>query len=254
MMRGRAEKSARPFALHGMHYRHCVRIHIVLDLAGRERISTPRPSLRRRMHCPYCQSPLHEDTPSCPRCGLTMEKAAAFFVIAPRLMRGVSDSAGVLTPADIRTIRRGIAGFERRFPQAGFTVAFMALGKDTPGATYTYWVFNRSNPAGEMNQGCANRHIFLLVDTASRGAWVTLGYGLEPFIGERHLQQFLQRAHPFFASGRYAAGVTAMLEEIETVCREVVTQFPRVFGLQRPESRRRPGSEDRVESQPAVAW
>jgi uncharacterized membrane protein YgcG len=183
-----------------------------------------------------------------------MEKAAAFFGIAPRLERGVSDSAGVLTPADIRVIRRAIAGFERRFPQAGFTVAFMSLAKDTPGPTYTYWVFNRSNPAGEMNQGCANRHVFLLVDTAGKGAWMTLGYGLEPFIGERHLQQVLQKAQPYLARAQYAAGVTELLAEMEIVFREVVTLLPRVFGLPRPEPRNRSGSGDRLESQPVAAW
>ena len=206
------------------------------------------------MHCPYCQSPLREDTPSCPRCGLTMEKAAAFFGIAPRLFRGVSDSAGVLTAADARIVRRGIAGFERRFPQAGFTVAFMALPKDTPGSTYAYWVFNRSNPAGELNQGCSNRHVFLLVDTAGKGAWLTLGYGLEPFIGEHHLQQCLQKAQTFFARAQYAAGVMAVLAEMDAVFREVVVSLPRVFGLQRIEARSRPGSGERLESQPAAAW
>ena len=82
-----------------------------------------------------------------------MEKAAAFFGIAPRLIRGVSDSAGVLTSADLRVIRRRIADFERRFPQTGFTAAFMAVSKDFPGATYAYWVFNRCNPAGELGIG-----------------------------------------------------------------------------------------------------
>ena len=78
--------------------------------------------------------------------------------------------------------------------------------------------------------------------------------GLEPFIGERHLQQFLQKAQPHFAREEYAAGVVKLLAEMETVFREVVTQFPRVFGLQRTETRIRPGSGDRLESQPAAAW
>lgn len=183
-----------------------------------------------------------------------MEKAAAFFGIAPRLIRGVSDSAGVLTAADVRTINRGIAIFEQRFPQSGFTVAFMALAKDIPGATYAYWVFNRSNPAGELSQGSANRHVFLLVDTAGRNAWMTLGYGLEPFIGERHLDQCLAKARPYFAQEQYATGVTAVLAELDAVFREVIGSLPRVFGLQRVEALSRPASEEPLESQPAVAW
>ena len=74
----------------------------------------------------------------------------------------------MLTAGEARRIKRAIRAFERRFPQTGFTVAFQPLGKDTPGATYTYWVFNRSNPAGELQQGRDNRHLFVLVDTAGR--------------------------------------------------------------------------------------
>ena len=100
------------------------------------------------MNCPYCQGSLCEDSPVCPRCGLTMDKAGAFFGTVPRLGPGVSDSAGVLSGSDIRSMGRSIAAFEGRFPQCGFGVAFVALGKDIPGAAYTFWVFNRTYQAG----------------------------------------------------------------------------------------------------------
>jgi uncharacterized membrane protein YgcG len=201
------------------------------------------------MHCPYCQSPVSEDAPSCPRCGLSLEKAGAYFGTAPRLVHGVSDSAGVLSAGARRRIRRRIAAFERRFPQSGFTVAFMALGKEIPGATYTYWIFNRCNPAGELIQGAENRHVFLLVDTAGHGAWLTVGYGLEPFIGADHLHRFLDRAEPHFAKGRYAAGVIALLAEVEVVFREVVASLPRVFGVEGIETRPAAPAPE-----PASAW
>jgi len=178
-----------------------------------------------------------------------MDKAEAYFGTAPRLIRGVSDTAGVLSAGDIRRMRRRIAAFERRFPQTGFTVAFMALGKETPGAAYAYWVFNRCNPAGELNQGSGNRHVFLLVDTAGQGAWMTVGYGLEPFIGADRLRQCLERAQPHFADGKYVAGVVALLDEVEIVFREVVASLPRVFGVQEAES---PGAGPAPE--PATAW
>ena len=181
-----------------------------------------------------------------------MEKAGAFFGAPPRLARGVSDSAGVLTAGEARRIKRAIRAFERRFPQTGFTVALLPLGKDTPGATYTYWVFNRSNPAGELQQGRDNRHLFVLVDTASRGAWMTVGYGLEPFIGERHLQQCLGKAQPQFAQGRFAAGVEMLLAATESVFREVIGTLPRVYGFPRPDAA--PLMRPAGKPQPAASW
>lgn len=201
------------------------------------------------MKCPYCDSPLLEDSPACPRCGLTLEKAGAFFGTVPRLLRGVSDAAGVLKAGDIRRLKGAIGKFERRFPQAGFTVAFMPLPEGTPGPTYTYWVFNRCNPAGELHQGSDNRHIFLLVDTAGGDAWLTVGYGLEPFIGAQHLRPCLEKAQGLFAAGDYTAGVIALLEELESTLRAVVAELPRTFGLQRIETT--PGA---AEPEGAEAW
>lgn len=217
----------------------------MLDLPGKAALEVQ--ATDPNMKCPYCDSPLLEDSPSCPRCGLTLEKAGAFFGTVPRLLRGVSDAAGVLKGADIRRLKAAILKFERRFPQAGFTVAFIPLPEGTPGATYTYWVFNRCNPAGELHQGSSNRHIFLLVDTAGRDAWLTVGYGLEPFIGEQHLSPCLAKAQPHLAAGAYPEAVITLLEELETTFRTVVAELPRTFGLQRLETARETGEPAEAE-------
>lgn len=183
------------------------------------------------MTCPYCQSPVREDSPACPRCGLTMEKASAFFGTPPRLQPGVSDNAGVLSGAEARRLKRAIASFERKFPQAGFTAAFMALPRDTPGPAYTMWVFNRCHPGSGKTPGGGNRHVLLLVDTAGGGAWMTLGYGLEPFVGARHLQQCLDAARPHLAAGRWAEGAATAVAELDALLREIHTSLPRIFGL-----------------------
>lgn len=178
-----------------------------------------------------------------------MEKAGAYFGIVPRLSPEVSDLAGVLTAGETRRIRQGIVAFGRRFPQSGFSVALMSLEKETPGAAYTYWVFNRCNPGGEMNQGSANRHLFLLVDTVGRGAWLTHGYGLEPFVSTQQLQRCLEKGQADFARGRYAAGIAAVIAEAECVLREVVVGLPRTFGLERIEI----GQSGQME-EPVAAW
>ena len=161
-----------------------------------------------------------------------MDKATAFFGTPPRLMRGLSDTTGVLSSGESRAIRRSIREFERRFPQLGFTAALLELPRDTPGPTYTWWVFNRCNPAGELVQASANRHIFLLINTAGgSGAWITCGYGLEPFVGELQWQECLDKVQPHFALGQYGPGIIALLSEIGTMLRTVVADLPRVFGL-----------------------
>ena len=57
------------------------------------------------MHCPYCQAPVSEESPACPRCGVDLDKATAFFGVPPPLVQGVNDSAGVIRATDTRDIR-----------------------------------------------------------------------------------------------------------------------------------------------------
>ncbi len=185
------------------------------------------------MHCPYCHGPLREESFSCSGCGLTLEKATDFFGEPPALKRGVHDPEGVLTAADVRLLGGGIAAFERRCPGTGFTAAFMALPENTPAGAYAWWLFNQCNPAGETQEGPENCHLFLLVDTVGKGAWMTLGYGLEPFIGERHLRQFLEGARPHFSRGEYAAGAALVIREAGRMIQEMAAALPRIFGLPR---------------------
>jgi uncharacterized membrane protein YgcG len=186
------------------------------------------------MHCPYCHAPLSEDLPACPRCGVNMEKASAYFGTPPHLTTDISDLAGVLRPAELRVLRQRIGEFGRRFPQSGFSAVFMAIDRDVPGAAYAWWIFNRCQPAGGTQEGGGNRQLFLLVDTAGHHAWLTQGYGLEPFVSESRLLQCLEQAQPHFVRQAWAEGIAALLQEAEAVLREVVTALPRVFGLMEP--------------------
>jgi len=186
------------------------------------------------MHCPYCHAPLTEELPACPRCGVNIDKATAYFGEPPRLQPDVTDPAGKLRPADLRSVRRRIGEFSRRFPQAGFSAVFMDLSPDVPGAAYAWWLFNRGLPGGETQHGGNNRRLLLLVDTAGRQAWLTQGYGLEPFVSEAQLRQCLERALPHLAMQDWAAAVLSMIEEIESMLRAVLTALPRIFGLKNP--------------------
>ena len=86
------------------------------------------------------------------------------------------------------------------------------------------------------------------IDTAGKGAWMTIGYGLEPFIGERHLRQCIEKGRPHFERAQYALGVTAVLGETEKVFHEVISALAKTYGLPRSEVR------SPLESQTASAW
>ncbi len=191
------------------------------------------------MQCPYCQSPSYEKAPECPRCGLTMEKAGQFFGAAPRLTGGVSDTSGVLNARERRRLGGLLTAFQRRFPQLGFTAAFIPVAHAVPLPAYAFWIFNKCALGGETMTGGMNRHLFLLVDTTCQRTALTVGYGLEPFVSKQVLTACLEAGAAAFSEGRYCKGACDVLAAAEKCLREISTALPRTFGVTslRPEAK-----------------
>ena len=160
-----------------------------------------------------------------------MDKASQFFGTAPRLTEGVSDIAAVLSPRDNRRLHGAIQAFERRFPQVGFTAAFMAVAPGVPLQSYAFWIFKRCALGGETATGGMNRHVFLLIDTTGQRSALMTGYGLEPFVSKQALTACLQSGLPGCLRHEYAAAATAILAAVEKTLREISSELPRIFGV-----------------------
>ena len=123
-----------------------------------------------------------------------MEKAGAFFGIPRDVFPGVNDQAEVLSKRDSKRLKEEISVFGNRFPQCGFTVVFLPLEEQFPGSTYAFWLFNKASLTDKLAAASTNRQVLLLIDTKGRRAYLTLGYGLEPFVGKQDLEESLHSA------------------------------------------------------------
>jgi uncharacterized membrane protein YgcG len=153
------------------------------------------------------------------------------FGIAPALAGPIADLNGVMGALAHRRAAHVIAEVERRFPQVSIAVALMEVPQQAPLVPYAFWIFNRGSLSSAVEKGGLNRLVMLLIDTSSDRAIAMVGYGLEPFIQEIHLQSCLQAAEQPLRRRRFAQAIESFARELDRQLVELWRLVPRQFGL-----------------------
>lgn len=183
------------------------------------------------MRCPACRTPAIETDATCGQCGFSLETADRVFGIAPTLERPISDNSEVLGSFARKKVARVIADLERRFPQVAVAVVLTEVPQQAPLAAYAFWIFNRSQLSSAVEKGGGNHLVLLLIDTPTKRAITMVGYGLEPFIQETHLQSCLQAAEQPLQHGHLGQAIEAFTQELNSQMGELCRLIPKQFGL-----------------------
>lgn len=172
-----------------------------------------------------------ETDAACRQCGFSLELADRTFGIAPSLQGPIADTAGVLGALAHRRAAHVIDDVERKFPQLSVAVVLMDVPQQAPLIPYAFWLFNRSSLSSAVEKGGENRLVMLLVDTSSDRAITMVGYGLEPFLQEIHLQSCLQAAEQPLRRRRFAQAIESFARELDRQLVEMCRLVPKQFGL-----------------------
>lgn len=186
------------------------------------------------MHCPYCQQSVAEESAQCAACGLDLARLDGVLGIAPVLQAGLTDVAGVLIPAAARQIRRSLSQFRERFPQIQLALLVQEAPTVVPLTTWAWWLFNRSRFSLALDKGFVNRDILLAVDPVKRQAALTIGYGLEPFVGKRDLSDALAAGQSALAAGDWAETCGRILVALDDGLRQILDRMSRAYGVPLP--------------------
>lgn len=153
------------------------------------------------------------------------------FGIPPALRRPIADLTGVLGSIAQRRAAHVISEVERRFPQLSIAVVLMEVPPQAPLVPYAFWIFNRGSLSSAVAKGGENHLVMLLIDTNSDRAITMVGYGLEPFMQETHLQSCLQAAQQPLQRRRFAQAIESFARELDRQLVELCRLVPRQFGL-----------------------
>lgn len=183
------------------------------------------------VRCPACRTPAIESDAACRQCGFSLEAADRAFGIAPSLQRPIADISGKLGDFAERRAARVITEVERRFPQLNIAAVLMEVPEQAPLVPYAFWLFNRGSLSSAVAKGGDNHLVMLLIDTNSDRAITMVGYGLEPFMQEMHLQSCLQAAEQPLRRRRYGQAIESFARELDRQLVELCRLVPKQFGL-----------------------
>lgn len=187
------------------------------------------------MRCPFCQSPAQEDTVECSSCGFSLPKLEQFLGVPPAVTHGIFDPKHRFSRKDRRRVQLALDRFHRKFPQMGFTVFLGNIKPETPLPLYSFWLFNRSSLCASLRNGAINREIFLTIDTDNRRAGLTIGYGLEPFVGQHHLEKILEAARAELAQGAWGLATLTVIDQFTDLLAGIHAAMRRTYGAEESE-------------------
>lgn len=145
--------------------------------------------------------------------------------------RPIADVTGVLGAFSLRRAAHVIGEVERRFPQLSIAAVLMDVPAQAPLLPYAFWLFNRGSLSSAVDKGGANHLVMLLIDTSTDRAITMVGYGLEPFMQEMHLQSCLQAAEQPLRRRRFVQAIESFARELDRQLVELCRLVPKQFGL-----------------------
>ena len=168
-----------------------------------------------RVHCPSCFQPYDRAGASCTRCGFSLQVACAKFPFAPPEIERIIDPEEAFTARDRRLVEKAVARFERHFPGIRVAVHPTRLPEGADVREFGFWLFNQAPLAeGEAPEDRAGT-LLLILDRHNRQAGLTVGYELDPFIGDDTGNRCLAAGKKDFEASDYGRGVVAFLGRLD---------------------------------------
>jgi hypothetical protein len=166
--------------------------------------------------CPGCHATLKDPVPVCPHCGYNGWTCVEKFPWIPPALDRIMDVDRCLSPAGRRLLDKVIDPIEQLLPQVRIHVCLGRLHPDTDPREFGFWLFNASVPPDGEAASHRPWSVLLIVDRTSSRASLTIGYGLDPFLGDPALTACLEAGRNDFKKERYAPGAAAILAKLHT--------------------------------------
>ena len=164
------------------------------------------------MHCPFCHSPIHRNTPECGACRLSYPRANVLLGAVPKMSLGVSDKTNSLRQPELGKIRKRLSLLQNRFPGVTLQIVVHSFVPQHPFSLHAFWLFNAGNFSGDSKRGKDNRVLMLVLDPVRNESAFVTGYALEPFLQDGALGHLLELAGPSWESGNWADGIQLVIE------------------------------------------
>ena len=184
------------------------------------------------MKCPFCSATVHEHLAKCQECGFTLLEVQRVFGVASTLEPGVTDFQEVLSKREVRSLRKRLGAFQHRFPQCRFSIVTQDHPSPRlPMLVFAFWLFNTSGLSRKIDKGGNNHDLLLVVDTNLGAAGMVVGYGLEPFVGQKQIGDMLAAGQQEFKESKWLPALEAIIDSAESHLAEICSGIDQIFGI-----------------------
>ena len=191
--------------------------------------------------CPSCSGTTAEGERACGTCGYSFEFAAKLLPYTAPELRKFIDYEGHLSREDIKVGQRALEKLREHFPQVTLCTCVARVPDGVSISEFGFWLFNQSVPNGPRLTERRLHSILLCVDPYRGEASLTLGYGLDPFVGDGALAACLSKIQKPLGAGDYGKAVSKLCAELRPVLARGFEQasgaYQRVLAEQREQRR-----------------
>lgn len=184
------------------------------------------------MRCPYCKSPLTENSSECPSCKLTLSRASALLGPVPLFGHTLAEMARLLNKGEVKQLQTLLDKVKRRFPQINIHTLIREFPENHPFDLYLFWIFNNAGLSEEAHKGGENRDILIAVDPAQTRVGMIVGYGLEPFLRDEALDHILAKAEPLFRQQKWLDGFVSIIKDLDQLLEVTAIELADALGIQ----------------------
>ena len=94
-----------------------------------------------------------------------------------------------------------------------------------------FWLFNRAGLSAQESKGGQNRDVVIVIDPSRGKAGMIVGYGLEPLLSQKDMDEIVQSGKKALDVYDYSAAFQEMVEELTRRLRDVCQILPEAVGL-----------------------
>ncbi|MEM0898046.1 MAG: hypothetical protein AAGJ79_14310, partial [Verrucomicrobiota bacterium] len=156
----------------------------------------------------------------CHCCGFDLESVKAKFPFTAQRLERFTDPQGRIHSATRRIANRAMDALCAEFPQVRPFVFFARLPPDIDVREFGFWLFNVSKPANRKEAERRAHGILFVYDWGSNAASLTVGYGLDPFVGDMELRRLIKEAAPAFVERQNGTGIAKVMGGFQALLRE----------------------------------
>ena len=195
------------------------------------------------MNCPRCGITSPDATAACASCGFSLGgidcRLGSHSVIINRLV----DTQHLLRLRDTGRLESLLDEFERRFPQAFFTVFLGVLPRGVTTSEGGFWLLNHGVRTCQGIVRSNQYGLALVIDPSTHEASLSLGYEIEALISTVQARELLRKASAALWHGDHSRAVTLVVKGVDKLLRKGAKSRRRPPPIDSPKPRKLFGFE-----------